>query len=178
VKKSKVKNKRRWYMLSIVIVLILYISSFTIIDNSTFSSPESAFRYSSLEDIIFVEEGEESALVAGENECRFLTKSDTGWKLSSIGDTKTVFSGSLLNHMNYNVEQYKDSDDYYITVSDVYGCASNVADNRNSEFYREENTCDVDDGIYYTYYTYVHDLDDDYTLIVNGKEFPVVDEQN
>jgi hypothetical protein len=170
VKKSKVKNKRRWYMLSIVIVFILYISSFTIIDNSTFSSPEAAFRYQNSEDVMFVVEGEESAMVVGTEVSTIISKTDTGWKVGPLCGVE--YSAFEQNDVHFAVYHYKDTKDYYIQVRESNGHAINIADNINSEFYHEGEFIDPPGE---RCYAYVHDLDDEYTLIVNGEVIPVLD---
>jgi hypothetical protein len=178
IKKSKLINKRRWYMLSIVIVLILYISSFTIIDNSTFSSPEAAFRYQNSEDVMFVVEGEKSAMVVGTEVFNIMLKTDTGWKLDSYSDVERIYSNQAIDPVCFDVYHYKDSNDYYIIVFAWDGCAIDVTDNRNSGFYHSMKTSDASGETIHSYYAYVHDLDDEYTLIVNGEVIPVLDEQN
>lgn len=127
---------------------------------------------------MLVVEGEESAWVLGDEVSDIIPKSGTGWKLSLVGDLKTIITNISLNGIGFWVYQYKDSEDYYIMVSDPKGGAADVTDNRNSEFYYLTDDSNTLDLTYYTYYAYVNNIDDEYTLIVNGEVIPVVDEQN
>jgi Ca2+/Na+ antiporter len=198
IKKIKIKKAKRidevsWYAQSFAIACVSFLLlCFVPFEDAflTFSSPESAFRYSNSSpesifpysnsgDVIFVMEGGESALVLGinsDNEAVFnlIRRSGTEWKLTgSLGDYKRTVSGISPNYICFTIRQYRDSKDYYVTVYDSNSCAVNVADNCNSRFYHLMKTSDSSGETYHTYYAYVHDLDDDYTLIVNGEVIQV-----
>lgn len=67
------------------------------------------------------------------------------------------------------VYRYRDSEDYYITVLDTKGGTSVVKDNQNSEFFCLKKANTALNEIYCTYYAYVADLSDSYSVTVNGE---------
>jgi hypothetical protein len=180
IKKSAVIKKSRWYSISFIVAFLLYsLSCWVPVENAfiTFSSPESAFRYTNSGDVMLVVEGEESAWVLGDEFSDIIPKSGSRWKFSIAGDLNTIISDISLNGIDFSVDHYMDSDDYYITVTNPNGGVIDVTDNRNSKFFHIEKYNNMLDITYYIYYAYVHDLDDEYTLIVNGEVITVLDEQ-
>lgn len=183
IRKSAIINKRRWYFKSAIIAFVLYtLSGFVPVENAliTFSSPEAAFNYTNSDDVILVVEGQESALVIGDagkkNSFDIIPKSGTGWKLSLAWDANIVLNDIPSDNVIFRVYQYKDSSEYYIEVLNGMGTALDVADNRDSEFCRLKQANNTLDITLNTYYAYVHNLDDEYTLTVDGKTFSVMDE--
>lgn len=182
-KHMRIHKFSRYLIVFIITGILLSLSALVPFENAfvTFSSPESAYRYIYMDKAKLVVEGEESALVIGKEKdtliYSIIPESNTGWKLG-IGldiNTSTSISNSSSNIVSIWVDQYKDTEDYYITVFDSDGAALDITDNRNSKFYHLDKSSVRDDETFYTYYAYVHDLDDKYSLIVNGEVIPVLD---
>ncbi len=154
IRKSAIINKRRWYFKSAIIVFVLYtLSWFVPVENAliTFSSPEATFNYTNSDNVILVVEGEESALVIGDDVSDIIPKSGTGWKQSLAWDVKIVVNKRSSNGIVFWVYQYKDTRDYYVAASDPKGGSIDVTDNRDSVFYHEEEPNNTFDVTIYTY---------------------------
>ncbi len=182
IKRMRIHKRSRYLAVLIIAFILLSLSALVPFENAfvTFSSPESAYRYIYMDKAKLVVEGEESALVIGKEKDAYnysiIPTSNTGWKLGLGLDIKTSISNSSSNEVAIWVTQYKDSEEYYITVFDRNGAACDITDNRNSKFYHLDKSSVRDDETFYIYYVYVHNLDDEYALIVNGKTYLVMDE--
>lgn len=135
----------------------------------TFSSPQSAYQYNHTGDVKLVVSGEITDFVVGVqgdvDEYAILPKSDDGWKLGMGFDTKRIHQ-TVSDGIVVYVYQYKNTDDYYITILDTSGGPLELTDNRNSNFQCLEHTNEALDTTFYTYYGYIHDYDDSYALTV------------
>lgn len=174
-------RKQHAYRISIIVALFLPSLLYPVsVENYfvTFSSPEAAFHYMNADKAELVVEGEESAWVIGEDVTDMISKSDTGWKLSVSEGAEMISHGISPKETVFYVDQYEDTDDYYVTVLAPEWGSAGVTDNRNSQFYYLTDDDEILDTTYYTYYAYVHDLDDEYVLIVNGEVIPVLDRQD
>lgn len=174
----RISKLNRRYILGTVILLAVF--SFIVpVENAfvTFSSPQSAYSYTYSDKVRLVVEGEDTALVIGEGRkgdvYGIVPKSDTGWKLPMAFGTKLIIDKITSDEVIFQVCRYKDSEEYYITVFNSNGAAADVTDNRNSKFYHLDKSNIARDETFYSYYAYVHGLDDEYTLIVNGEAIPV-----
>ena len=183
IKKHMRVHKNRWYLMLFIIACILFsLSALIPVENAfvTFSSPQSAYSYMYMNKTKLVVEGTNTAFVIGgegkDSSYTIIPRSDTGWKLGPALDVNTSISKFSSNKVKIYVDQYKDSEEYYITVYNANGAAAEVSDSRNSKFYHLDKSSNGDDETFYTYYSYVHDLDDQYTLTVNGKTYSVMDE--
>lgn len=180
-KHMRIHKFSRYLIVFIITGILLSLSALVPFENAfvTFSSPESAYRYMYMDKVELVVEGTNTALVYGgeSNDYSYtiMVKSDNGWKLGLPLEIKTNTSESLSYDFTTYVDQYKDSGEYYITIFNRDGAAASVTDNRNSKFYCLDQFSNGDDKSFYSYHAYVHDLDDKYTLIVNGKVIPVLD---
>lgn len=174
IKKSRIVHKRKWYIIALIAAVILTVVSALIpIENAfiTFSSPEATYNYTHSGEVSLVVNGEKTDFVIGKNGdtdvYAIIPKSGNGWKLGMGSDTKKVIQ-TLSDGITVCVYQYKNSGDCYITVLDTNGGASEVSDNHNSEFYYLDKTNSTLNKTFYTYYAYINEFDDRYTLIVNG----------
>ena len=135
----------------------------------TFSSPQSAYQYNHTGDVKLVVSGEITDFVVGAkgdvDEYTILPKCDDGWKLGMGFDTKRIHQ-TVSDGVVVYVYQYKNTDDYYITILDTSGGPLELTDNRNSNFQCLEHTNEALDTTFYTYYGYIHDYDDSYALTV------------
>lgn len=183
IRKSNVAHKRRWYFLSFVLsIAVVTLSALFPIENAfvKFPSVETAYRYLNTEDAQLVVEGKETAFVVRQNGAKYdyliIPKADDGWKIGSGLDTKQV-SQTIVDGIAIYVYRYRDSEDYYITVSDTKGGTTVVKDNRNSEFLCLKSANTALNETYCTYYAYVADLSDSYSVTVNGQTI-ILNEEN
>lgn len=173
----------RWTFISLVAFVLVLLSGLTPVENVfvTFSSPQSAYNYMYMDKAKLVVEGTSTAFVAGgekeDSPYIIIPRSDTGWKLAVGLDMKTIIQ-KMTGEVTYCVYQYKHSEEYYITIHDFNGAKSDVTDSCNSKFYRLGKYNKWIDETFYIYYAYVHNLDDKYTLTVNGKTYSVMDEES
>ncbi len=85
-------------------------------------------------------------------------------------DKKSVFS-TYNEYASVDVFRYKNTDEYYISVLHTENGTLDISDNRNSEFKFSKRYISTIGETYYTYYAYIKDFDEHYTLTVNGKNF-------
>lgn len=179
IRKSSVIHKRRWSIVALVAAIILTtISALLPIENAfiTFSSPESAYHYRNSGDVKLVVDGEKTDLVVGtkgdEDIYAIVPKSNNGWKLGTGLDTKRMIQ-TISDGVIIYVYQYKNTDDYYITVFDANGGSTDITDNRDSEFKYLETYNSALNETFYTYYAYIGGFDNQYALTVNGTSIKV-----
>lgn len=180
IEKSHIKNKRKWLMISGILVIILWVlSPFVLVENLfyTFKTPEAAFEYwqPDVEKILLVAEGKESAFLVAQEDANTLTigiavRADNGWKLASPFDYSCL-QDEYSESGGVEVYQYKDTGDYYVSADSFGGEYYEISDNKNSEF---SYTSIKNDTIGYTrhlYLGYVPDIDENYVVSINGEEF-------
>lgn len=174
IRKSRIIHKRQWATVTLVVAVILTsISALIPIENAliTFSSPESAYNYNNSGNVKLIVDGEKTDFVVGTkgdaDVYLIIPKSNDGWKLGMGLDTKKVFQ-TISNGITIYVYKYKNTDDYYITVLDTNGGSTNITDNHNSKFKHLEKFNSILGKTFYTYYAYINNFDDQYTLTVNG----------
>lgn len=152
-----------------------------------FDSPEEALAsVNSFGEVYQVLDGEESSLVIAENlrvpdspTKLIAPKSGDGWKAATGAESFPImiFDVSKSGTSQVYVYRYRDTGDYYIRVININGALKSISDNRGSEFYIfEEQTSRApffEPSVHY--YTYVPDLDESYTLTVNGKTVNLLD---
>lgn len=181
-KVSKTNRKRRFYMISLLFAILCSTLSFLFpFENVfvTFSTPESAFAYANSGNVKLVIGGSKTDFVVAEkgdiNIYSIIPKAEKGWKLSVGFDTKNIIQ-KVSNGIVIYVYQYKNTDDYYITIFDTNGGPLEVADIYNSEFFYLTRIDEYLNETFYTYYTYVQKLDSQYCLTVNGQPISIIKE--
>lgn len=160
----------------IVITIAYIISGFILIENIfiTFSSLESAFKYTKSGNIKMIVSGETTSMVLSENKniksYTIFPKTDKGWKLGTGIEQKNI----ITKNVDFNtvfVYNYKDTSDYYVVIWDISESTPNntlkISDNRGSIFKSLSNNEDVRNA---TYVAYVSNLGDDYEININGKK--------
>lgn len=175
--KLKVTHKRRWYVLAcILLVVFVIILALTPIENIfiTFPSAEAAFEYSNnmRNSTPLVVEGQDSAFVIAkktdvQDVYSFVRKGNMDG--NCVGYLMQKLCSERLITGSWCVYRYKNTTDYYISVSNINGDKSIVQDNYNSKFYVFS-----DEDSYTYYYAYVSNLCQDYILTVNNKEISIM----
>ena len=143
---KKAKNKRRLCgSFTVASVCLLVALSFLPLENLfiTFDTPEKAFEYYNWgeSDIELVVEGENCGFVVGSKENTdtylIIPKTTDGWKIGIGSDTKKIVH-KLDDGISVYVFQYKNTNDYFITILNTSGGESKVSDDYNTEFYSLE----------------------------------------
>lgn len=175
ISKSHTTHKRLWLIVAFSVLLIITtITALIPIENTfvTFSSPQSAYNYSNSGYVKLIVNGEKTDfVVASKNDTyvySIVPKSDDGWKLGIGLGTKRIVQ-TLSDEISVYVYQYKNSNDYYITVLDKSGGPYEINDNRQSEFQCLEEFNSALNKTFYTYYAYINGYDEQYALAVNGR---------
>lgn len=178
--KSRLIHKRRWYLsLLAVTIALTTLSVFIPIENAfiTFSSPTAAFEYINTGIVKLIVNGEYTDFVVAEkgnaDSYLIIPKEGTGWKLGLGTDTKRI-AHKISNGVSIQVYQYKNTDDYYITVLNTEGGIFEISDNHNSEFSYLDKLNPSLNETFYTYYAYVKNFDAQYILTVNGKTISII----
>lgn len=182
VKVSKTNRKRRFYMISLVLAILCSTLSFLFpFENAfvTFSTPESAFSYTNSGDIKLIIDGSKTNFVVAEEGdisiYSIIPKTEKGWKLGVGFDTKNLIQ-KVWNGVVIYVYQYKNIDDYYITVLNTNGGPLEIADNCNSKFFYLSKSDEYLNETFYTYCAYIQKMDNQYSLTVNGQSFSLTNE--
>ena len=179
IRKSQVIHKHRWSIVALVVAVILTtISALIPFENAfiTFSSPASSYNYNNSGNVKLIVDGEKTDFVVGvkgdADVYLIIPKSSDGWKLGMGLDTKRTFQ-TISNGIVIYMYQYKNTDDYYITILDTNGGSTDIADNRNSEFRYLEKFNDTLGKSFFTYYAYINNYDDQYVVTVNGNSIKI-----
>ena len=179
IRKSHIIHKCKWSLIALLgAVVLTTVSALLPIENIfvTFSSPQSAYNYNHSGDVKLIVDGEKTNFVVGVkgdvNIYAIIPKSDNGWKLGMSFDTKRVIQ-KISDGVTIYMYQYKNTDDYYITVLDTNGGLSKISDNLGSEFQYLDKSNSTLNKTFYTYYAYINNFNDQYTLTVNDKTIKV-----
>lgn len=175
IRNSGVIHKRRWSIIAFVIAVIMTtIFALIPIENAliTFSSPKSAYNYNNPGDVKLIVNGKKTDFVVGaKNDAdiyAIIPKANGGWKIGMGLDTKRIIQ-TISDGITIYVYQYKNTNDYYITVLDTKGGSLDITDNHNSEFKYLDKSSSTLDKVFYTYYAYINEFNDQYALTINGK---------
>ncbi len=178
IKRHKQINKRKFYAIFTTITIALYVLlSFIPFENLflTFDSPESAYEYfiPGKSDIELVVEGNNCDFIVDRNKDTdtflIIPKTENGWKIGT-GSNMVRVDQKLTDGISVNIYQYKNSNDYFITILDTNGGESKISDNFNTVFYSLERNTDYLGKTYVTYYAHIPDFNVNYCLDVNGEQ--------
>lgn len=178
VNRSRATHKRLLRVFCILFPIVLMgISARFPVENLfiTFHSPESAYAYYNLgkPDIQLVVEGEQSAMIVDNKNGIFsesyTKKSENGWKIGFVRETKVVYQEQTENYI-IEVCQYKNTNDYYISVYGSHSKELTISDNYNTEFFMLENHAFGTGTVYYSYYACLDNYPSDYRIMVNSNE--------
>lgn len=173
----RLKNKqpKRLFIIIVVVVLLISLLGFMPFENLVynFKSAEEVYEYYyfSEEKVELVVEGVESDFVIGKkNGARtflIVPKTADSWRIGISLNTKKVVH-RFHNGITVNVYQYKNTSDYFVTVSYIDGGELRVSDDYNTKFYS------LKDGFldknFVTYYAHITNLNPQYSVIVNDNE--------
>lgn len=172
----KESRKRRYVVIGVFCGFLLYvILGFIPFENITrvFSSPIEVYEYRNpgAQARLVVEGNESDYVIGDEGESSVIMvvpKTDNGWKMGTGAELKTI-----LKYINETVvvylRQYKDTNDYYMTIYDLKGKEIEIQDSCGSEFLSLEDTISSEDS-FITYYAYISEYNEDYWISVNGEK--------
>ena len=179
IKKSHSIYKHRLSIVAFVAAVILTtISALIPIENLfvTFSSLKSAYSYNHSASIKLVVDGNESDFVVGTKGGTYVyaivPRSNNAWKMGMGSDIRRMVQ-TISDGVTIYVYQYKNTNDYYITVLDTNGGSSDITDNRNSKFEHLDKANSTLNKTFYTYFAFIDSFDEQYALTVNGKSIRI-----
>ena len=181
--KELIKTRRHKIYILVIAAIFSIIFMFIPFENLfiTFSSPEKVFNYcyTKKTKVKLVVEGKDSDLVIGEDDDAHIylivPKVANGWKIGMWTNTKLI-SYEMYNSISVDVYQYKNTNDYFVSILDMNGGYSQITDSFQSEFSALEQPIDVLEKTYVTYYTNIQDFTDEYWINVNGEKIIVNDQ--
>lgn len=176
---KKTTHRRRWSVVAFVaVILIITITALVPIENMfiTWHSLESAYSYNHTGNISIVVSGEKSDFVVGKeaevDAYTIIPKKADGWSLGMGTDINCIFQ-TTSDGIDISVYRYKKSDDYYIVVFNANGGTSDIMDNRDSVFQYSETVIEALDETFYTYYAYVRDFNDQYSITIDDRTIEI-----
>lgn len=172
-KHNKLVNPKGIF-LSILLYVILFLFP---VENLfvTFSSLNSAYLYQYDEEVELTIEGIDSALVIASNSISIFPRSEHGWKLCTGRSIRTVYQ-ILSDNIVVIVYQYKYSQGFYLVISSPRGSPLSISDSNGSYF---QSTSEFHAGLnqdFYSYYTCVQSIDNQYFITVDGARFYLIKE--
>lgn len=176
MKKFNILRKINIIVLGVLILILCTISGLFPVENYfvTFSTPEEAYSYMNFEKVKLVVEGNKSAFVVGEKDRAdydylVIPRNQNGWKLGRGVDTK-LKEQKIIEGIFVDIYEYKDGDDYYVTVLEMSGKELEILDSCDSRFIKLSYDNEEIDNNYSSYYASILSYDENYWISVNGKQ--------
>ena len=185
VRKSKIGHKRAFYLFSPILAMFTTALLFLVPAENlfiTFSSPQDAYEYISYgkPHIELIVEGNSSDFIVdqqnGSSVYQIIPKTANGWKIGIGTDTKKVNQG-FSDGISMDVYQFKNTNDYYITLLDINGGKLTISDCYNSQIHSVEQINEVVNKTFVTYYAHISDFSSEYFLTINGAAFSAAEGQ-
>ena len=174
------KSKTKKAVIITVSITLFVVSALIPFENAfiTFSTPESSYKYHNQGTPVMCVEGENTDLVVGQKGNSYIyniaPKTADGWKLGMGYELKNVYQSiDSANKNLINVFQYKNTNEFYLAVTNIEGKSLSVHDSLNSEFVLAENSDKTGGANDYVYYTYINALDSNYVLRLNDTDIPL-----
>ena len=172
---NKTVNKRKNIIISFVIAVIICLSYLWPFENYfiTFDSPKTAYEYyvgPKDSDIKLIIEGKNSDLIIStQNQYTVIPKTNEGWKIGVGTDLKTV-TQKIVDGVVIYVHQYRNTNDYYISVFDTNGEECDVADIYKSEFISSMEHYAPSKTTVVTHYANIQEFNGEYWIRINDNE--------
>lgn len=180
VKERGKKSKTKKTVAIILSAFLLAVSALIPFENLfvTFSTAESSYKYHNQGTPVITVDGQDTSLVVGQKRNTYIyniiPKVDNGWKLGMGYNMKNIYQSVDSADKNLiNVFQYKNTNEFYLVVTNIEGKALQINDSMNSEFVLSESSDKNGSANDSAYYAYVNVLDSDYVLCVNGVDIPI-----
>lgn len=164
-------------MSGVLSIILIVLMNFVPIENLivTFNSPKSVYDYYTWgkSEIQLVVNGKQSDLVIGNkngaDNYLIVPKTPGGWKIGIGLNTKRV-SQKIYNGIVIYVYQYKDTNDYYVTIMDTRGNYLKISDSYNSQFLMLEKENSGLKKTFVTYYANITQYSSQYSIYVDGNQ--------
>lgn len=177
-----IKTRYKIWFSIIVAILLITLLGFVPFENLVYSfkSAEDVYEYYYFleEEAELVIEGDQSDFVVGrKNEVStflIVPKTADGWKIGLGLKTKRIVD-KFFNGITVHVFQYKDTNDYFITVFDINGGELNISDNYNTEFFSLKDNNGFLGKPFVTYFAHISNFNQKYSVIVNGSKIAVTE---
>lgn len=180
-KYGMIKKKSVLIVTILLFIVVTTLTYFAPVENLfiNFSTPQEAFKYSTIGTLEEVITGENSAMViysdGGNNSSlQFIPKGDNGWKVgTSLSHTQIATAANKDYYIT--IDKVNDTNDFYIVIHESFANErKEVTDNKNSLFdYRVEENKGTD-TYHYIYYAYVKNINNNYKVMIQGKEIPII----
>lgn len=179
IKRSKTVHKRKKYIISAIVAIVLMTTlAFVPVENLfiTFNSPEAVYNYVNFgnSSVKLVVDGNESDLVIGEKADSdiylIVPKNADGWKIGIPLNTKMI-TKKVFDDIIICVYQYKNTNDYFISIFDVNGGYLQLSDSYDSDFVCSERINNSLGKTFVTYYSNISEFNSQYWLSINGEKF-------
>ena len=165
LRKSRIKNKRRAYIISFCLAMVLWVGlEFVPFENLfvTFDSPEASYKYqymSKLKDPIIISGDHSDMLIqrsGSESNFSLIPKTEKGWKLGRPLEMKwTVYTYD--NGVTVDLFRYRDTDDYYVIIYKADGAEIELSAD-DVEFSSSKRDMAYPETEYNNYYAHVNEL--------------------
>ncbi len=181
IKKSKVIRKRILYVVfTCISIALITVLAFLPFENlfMTFDSPKTAYEYFSFgkSNIELVIEGNNcDFIIDRKNDSDaylIIPKTINGWKVGIGSNTRRIIQ-KYFSGITVCVYQYKNTNDYFITIFDSNGGESEISDDYNTKFYSLEKNNNYLQKVFVTYYAHISDFDSQYSIVINGNRYSV-----
>ena len=169
-------------LLNIIIVSSLLIAlSFCPLENLvvTFDTPKQVFEYvnPNVQKISLVVPGNKSDLVIAEHSSSYIylivPKDNYGSKIGVPSSTKMI-TKKIHNNIIIYVYQYANTEDFYITISNIDGGYISVSDIYDSKFYLLEKENKSLNKTFVTYFGFIHNCDSNYSVMIDGDVIKII----
>lgn len=174
IRKSNINYKRIAYIVSCFVALFLSTALFFIpFENVfiTFHSVESAYEYTGNSTISLVVKGKNCDLVVGNKndieEYLIIPKNKRGWEIGLGSYTKLIYQ-QIIDNIAIDIYQYKDTNEYFITILNTEGGSCEISDDHSSDFLSLEKNNSYLNNTFITYYANIFNPNKDYKITVNG----------
>lgn len=175
------KRKLSLLLVFCISVLITTVLSFVPFENVfiSFSSPAKAYNYYynyTNKEIKLAVPGQKSDFViGGENDTNvylIVPKTNGHWKLG-LGKDTNMISRKFVNGYSIHVYRYKNTSEYYVSISNTNGGDFEIIDKYGSVFFSTSSENAALNTTYYTYYAYIPNYQSQYMFIIDGTEIQI-----
>ncbi len=175
IKKQRLKNERRNRIIAFISAMVLTtLFSLFPVENAFVSFPtaEKAYAYNHTGKVKLTVNGNDSDFIVGEkgntDVYAIIPKTNNRFKIGMGTDMRQVFKKTS-DGISVCVYRFKETDDYYISVFDADGGETEITDNCNSVFEYTSSFNSALNKKFYTYYAFIENYNDGYSVSVNGK---------
>ena len=182
IQAKPIRKKIQYVVFALVSVVLMVMLAFFPFENYfvTFHSPTESYEYYNWgkSNIVLVVEGNNCDFIVNREKEQdtylIIPKTTDGWKIGIGLNTKRIVQKNS-NGIIVNIYQYKNTNDYYITVFNTEGGELNVSDSYNTQFYSLEKNNNSLGKKFITYYAHIFDFNPQYNIHVDGNKIMLGD---